>query len=91
MLTITQEQATAITALDRARTEGGLGVVFDGTDYLVRDVRGDAAFADYQAILATARAYGRVTPRQARLALQAAGLLAAVAAWIANADEATQI
>lgn len=31
------------------------------------------------------------TPRQARLALQQAGLLAAVTAWIAAADEATRI
>ncbi len=31
------------------------------------------------------------TPRQARLALQQAGLLAAVEAWIASADEATRI
>lgn len=34
---------------------------------------------------------GSVTPRQARLALQQAGLLAAVTAWIAAADEATRI
>lgn len=32
-----------------------------------------------------------VTPRQARLALKGAGLLAAVDAWIAEADEETQI
>lgn len=91
MLTITQAQADAITAIDRTRADGGLGVTFDGSDYLVRDVRQDAEFADYHAILATARPYGKVTPRQARLALQAAGLLSAVTAWIAQADAATQI
>ena len=34
---------------------------------------------------------GSVTPRQARLALQQAGLLDAVTAWIASADATTQI
>lgn len=40
---------------------------------------------------AAARAAMVCTPRQARLALQQAGLLAAVEAWIARADEATRI
>ena len=41
--------------------------------------------------LAAYRAGLSCTPRQARLALQQAGLLAAVTAWIAAADEATRI
>ena len=38
-----------------------------------------------------ARVPTTVTPRQARLALQQAGMLAAVEAWIAQADAATRI
>lgn len=41
--------------------------------------------------LTTRRAGLTCSPRQARLALQQAGLLAAVTAWIAAADEATRI
>lgn len=91
MLTITYQQADAITSLDRARNNGGLGVTFDGTDYKVRDVRGDPAFAEYQNILAMARPYGICTPRQARLALAQAGLLTAVEAWIETAPDTVRI
>lgn len=41
--------------------------------------------------LANWRGQLTVTPRQARLALQQAGLITAVTAWIAAADEATRI
>lgn len=91
MLTITADIAAAISAIDRTRDDGGLGVTFDGTDYLCRDVRADSAFADYHPLLATARPYGRCTPRQARLALARSDLLTAVQAWIATAPQATQI
>ena len=86
MLTITTEQAEAITAIDRTRTDGGLGVTFDGTDYLCRDVRADSAFAAYHAILATATAYGAVTALQGMRAIQAAGLVAEFLAWKNSLD-----
>lgn len=46
---------------------------------------------DLAADLAARRAALICTPRQARLALKQAGLLAVVTAWIATADEQTQI
>ena len=50
-----------------------------------------ASPADVAARLARWRGQLTVTPRQARLALQQAGLITAVTAWIAAADEATRI
>lgn len=89
MLTLTAHQADAITAIDRTRTDGGLGVTFDGTDYLVRDVRGEAAYAEYQDILADARHYGVVTALQGLRAIQAAGLVTAFLAWKTSLDPVT--
>ncbi len=92
MLTITADTADAINALDRTRTDGGLGCTYDGADYHCRDVRGDPAYADYWPLLATARIVApSCTPRQARLALAGAGLLTAVEAFVAASDAATQI
>ena len=50
-----------------------------------------ASPADVAARLARWRGQLTVTPRQARLAMQQAGLITAVTAWIAAADEATRI
>lgn len=51
----------------------------------------EAAPAAVTERLALWRAAMRVSPRQARLALREAGLLGAVTAWIATADEITRI
>lgn len=51
----------------------------------------DLTADEIAARLAARRAGMGVTPRQARLALQQAGLLGAVTSWIAAADEATRI
>jgi hypothetical protein len=92
MLTITADISAAINALDRTRTDGGLGCTYDGADYHCRDVREDPAYADYWPLLATARIVApSCTPRQARLALAGAGLLTAVEAFVAASDAATQI
>lgn len=45
----------------------------------------------YEPTIEQKRAALVCSPRQARLALQQAGMLSAVTAWIAQADEATQI
>lgn len=44
---ISKAQADAIDELSRTRTDGGLGVTFDGTTYRCADVRGDPAYSDF--------------------------------------------
>jgi hypothetical protein len=94
MLIITLDTADQITALDRARTDGGLGVVYDGTHYLCRDVRGDAAYPEYQELIADAVPLVHpltCSAAQGRLALLQAGLLDDVEAWVATQDRVVQI
>lgn len=55
MLTITETQARAIDEISRTRTDGGLGVVFDGENFKVQDVRTDSRYAAYSDILAEAQ------------------------------------
>jgi len=52
MRTLTQSQAEQISSIDRTRNDGGLGVVYDGTNYLCRDVRNVPGYEQYAEILA---------------------------------------
>lgn len=56
-LVLTQEQQIAIDDLSRARSDGGLGVIFDGIYYRCDDVRGDPKYSEYQSIIANCRTY----------------------------------
>jgi hypothetical protein len=51
MLVITPTQADAISAIDRTRTDGGLGVIYDGSALFCRDVRQDPHYAAYHLTL----------------------------------------
>jgi hypothetical protein len=57
LLVLTLEQSVAIAAISRTRADGGLGVIFDGTNYLCADVRANSVYTDYWPILATATVY----------------------------------
>ena len=48
---ITKMQGEAINAIDFTRTDGGLGVCFDGTNYICQDIRRDPVYSDYWDIL----------------------------------------
>ena len=92
MRQLTSSKAEQVTALDRARTDGGLGVIYQDGVYLCRDVRDDSDYAEYHAILADSVAWlPPVSPAQGRLALLQSDLLEAVEAWIATQPRATQI
>jgi len=85
MLIIDATTADLIHQLDRARTDGGLGVIFDGTQYRCRDVRADPAYADYWPVLAAATVHQPpVTRLQARLALIQAELWAFIEAYFSD-------
>lgn len=63
MIAINETSVGAIDAISRARTDGGLGVCFDGENYMCRDVRSDPAYADYWPLLVNARLVGISIPR----------------------------
>ena len=92
MRQLTSAQSEQVTALDRARTDGGVGVIYQDGVYLCRDVRDDSGYAEYHAILADSAAWlPPISPAQGRLALLQHDLLEAVEAWIATQPRATQI
>ena len=86
MLHITQSIADSIAAIDRMRTDGGLGVVYDGAAYQCRDVRNDPGYADYWPLLADATSAAHCTPLQGLLAIDRAGLSATYEAWAASPE-----
>lgn len=86
MRTITFEQSEQIAALDKARTDGGLGVIYDGEHYQCRDVRGDPAYAEYQHILGSSISVQSVSALQGMRAIAAAGLAQAFLTWKASLD-----
>ena len=92
MLRIDHETALAIDAISQHRSDGGLGITFDGTHYLCQDVRDNEVFAEFWPLLANATpVLPTVTPRQAKIALYRAGLLDVVIAYIATAPREIQI
>ncbi len=92
MRTLTLDQSHQVAELDRLRTDGGLGVVFNGRYYQCRDVLGDPSYGEYQNILAASGAPPQICSKaQGQLTLLQAGLLDAVENWIKAQDKATQI
>jgi len=92
MRQLTFTQAEQVIAMDRARTDGGLGCIYQDGAYLCRDVRDDSGYAEYHAILADSIAWlPPISPAQGRLALLQSDLLETVEAWIATQPRATQI
>ena len=55
---LTYEQMLALNDLDRGRTDGGVGCIYDGEYYLCRDVTGLENYPEYQPIMAASRPYG---------------------------------
>jgi hypothetical protein len=90
MLILTRSHVDAINAIDRTRTDGGLGVTFDGADYKCRDVLDDPAYTEYHSLLADAVPDLWCDALQAVEELIDRGMWSSVRLWVNQQDERTQ-